>query len=291
QTTGGGVYSSGPLAIERCTITGNTASTGGGVYSDSFNVPVDATIVDSTITDNHATVEHGGGIMLYGGNAGGTTTIRGATIAGNDSKVSGGGVALAGLDGTVSLTNSTVSGNRCFWYYGGGLSDLGRWTIALRNVTVTGNRSEDAGGTNGAAGGVSLDGTSTLTIANTIIAGNTAPAFAPDCYVSTATVVSAGHNLIGDPGDNGTGGTYCGLAGTGDVAGVDPLLAALADNGGPTATHVPQAGSAAIDGGNPAGCTDENGAALATDQRGTLRPVDGDGDGDPRCDRGAVEAQ
>ncbi|MCC6847117.1 MAG: hypothetical protein IT294_01350 [Deltaproteobacteria bacterium] len=290
---GGGIYSSGPLRIERCTITGNTARTGGGVYSDSAFVPVDATIVDSTIADNHAAIDHGGGVFLYGSNAGGTTTIRGTTISANDAAISGGGVALAGLYGTLVVTNSTLSGNRCFWYYGGGLADLGRSTIQLRNVTVTGNRSEDAGGTNGAGGGIALDATSTATLANTIIAGNSAAAFAPDCYDGAAIIGSDGYNLIGDDGGNdGSGGTYCDLDdATGDRRGLDPLLGPLADNGGPTATHLPAAGSPAIDAGDPAGCSDENGTPLASDQRGAPRPVDGDGDGDARCDGGAVEAQ
>lgn len=288
--TGGGVYSSGTLTIERCGITGNTAPSGGGVHVDSFNGPSDATVVDSAIESNHAVGEHGGGLFAYGGNAGGITIVRGSTIAGNDSAVSGGGIALAGLDGTLVVTNSTISGNRCFWYYGGGLGDLGRSTIALRNVTIADNRSQDAGGTNGAAGGIAIDATSTVTLANTIIAGNFAPAFAPDCHDGGTTLVSDGYNLIGNDGGPASGGTYCDLAGgLGDVANVDPLLGALLDNGGPTRTHLPANGSPAIDGGDPAGCTDETANLLSTDQRGAARPVDGDGDTTVRCDRGAVE--
>jgi hypothetical protein len=52
------------------------------------------------------------------------------------------------------------------------------------------------------------------------------------------------------------------------------LLGPLANNGGPTLTHMPQAGSPAIDQGS--GCP-------AIDQRGAARPVG------PACDIGAVE--
>ena len=47
----------------------------------------------------------------------------------------------------------------------------------------------------------------------------------------------------------------------GDTLGGDPMLAPLADNGGPTWTHALLTGSPAIDTGN-------NAAALTTDQRG-----------------------
>jgi hypothetical protein len=47
--------------------------------------------------------------------------------------------------------------------------------------------------------------------------------------------------------------------------------------------------SPAIDGGNPAGCTDHLGDPLTTDQRGAPRPLDGDDDGEAICDIGSYE--
>jgi hypothetical protein len=58
----------------------------------------------------------------------------------------------------------------------------------------------------------------------------------------------------------------------------------LGDYGGPTETHALLLGSAAIDGGDPAGCTDFWGAPLTIDQRGFTRPVG------LTCDIGAFEA-
>jgi Synergist-CTERM protein sorting domain-containing protein len=52
--------------------------------------------------------------------------------------------------------------------------------------------------------------------------------------------------------------------GTGNIT-ADPLLGALADNGGPTRTHALLAGSAAVNAGTSTG-------APATDQRGAARP-------------------
>jgi hypothetical protein len=60
------------------------------------------------------------------------------------------------------------------------------------------------------------------------------------------------------------------------------LASSLAFNGGftPTVELLPNA--AAIDAGTNVGCP-------ATDQRGALRPFDGDGDQIPQCDVGAYE--
>ncbi|MEX1309075.1 MAG: choice-of-anchor Q domain-containing protein, partial [Candidatus Sulfomarinibacteraceae bacterium] len=74
----------------------------------------------------------------------------------------------------------------------------------------------------------------------------------------------------------------CNLVGTNDLVVADVMLSPLADNGGPTWTHLPEAGSPAVDSGDDVLCAD-------TDQLGNIRPWDGDGDGEVNCDRGAVE--
>jgi hypothetical protein len=56
----------------------------------------------------------------------------------------------------------------------------------------------------------------------------------------------------------------------------------LQDNGGVTLTHAPLSNSPVIDAGSNTSCA-------LTDQRGFPRPADGNGDGDPICDIGAVE--
>jgi RHS repeat-associated protein len=64
----------------------------------------------------------------------------------------------------------------------------------------------------------------------------------------------------------------------------------MTPNGGPTLTHALLAGSPAIDGGNTGTPGSGGNACAATDQRGALRPADGDGNGGAVCDIGAYEA-
>ena len=95
---------------------------------------------------------------------------------------------------------------------------------------------------------------------NTILAGNTALK-GPDC---DGAFDSRGNNLIGNTG------ACLFTPASGDIMGttsqpVDPRLAPLRDNGGPTQTQELLPGSPAIDGGGA-------GSALETDQRGEPRP-------------------
>jgi hypothetical protein len=66
----------------------------------------------------------------------------------------------------------------------------------------------------------------------------------------------------------------CGLTAPGDQPDTDPMLGPLADNGGPTLTALPLAGSPLVD---------SAGACTGADQRGIGRPQGA------ACDRGAVE--
>ena len=100
-----------------------------------------------------------------------------------------------------------------------------------------------------------------------------------DCGMNTNvpnTFVSDGYNVVENPG-------ACLLDAT-DVTGQDPLLVALADNGGHTMTRALTVSSPAVDWVPGAVCPPP-----ATDQRGAPRPTDGDAIGDINCDAGAFE--
>jgi RTX calcium-binding nonapeptide repeat (4 copies) len=127
----------------------------------------------------------------------------------------------------------------------------------------------------------------TVTLARTLVAGNTAPTGPEISNAVTrgGTVLADHHNLFGVNGTAGVEGFTPGATDIVPPAGVqleDILDPTLADNGGPTHTHALVPGSLARNGG-PRRCRDAEGRPLRRDQRGVLRPQEG------RCDIGAVE--
>ena len=244
--------------------------------------------------------------------------------AGDGDGIGGPGGGIAHSEGDLLLTNTTVSGNRAGdggflagsgggiitgSEEGGGPPTLSPAFLALNNVTITDNETGDAQNPDGEAGGggiASFDGgdlkrLAPPTVHNTLIAGNRLGGpdqEGPDCL---GVFESEGYNLIGigdgcfgfDEAPTASAGK--GALAEGDKVGtaddpLDPVLGPLADNGGPTPTHLLLPGSPAIDMGNP-GTPNGDGTCEPVDQRDVDRPIDGDGDGDPVCDIGAVEIE
>jgi hypothetical protein len=177
----------------------------------------------------------------------------------------------------MTVTNSTVSGNS--GSTGAGLLNAPGATLELSNVTLSDNHATTR------AGGIRNAGT--VTLRNTIAAGNSAPLESDCSNGSIGVFVSEGFNLFGD-------GTGCpSIASDQLVASASvftDVLGPLQNNGGPTDTHALLEGSPALDAGNPSGCVDDLGALLTSDQRGLVRPQDALGGG-LRCDVGAYEQQ
>jgi hypothetical protein len=211
-------------------------------------------IADSTISGN-VSAAPGGGLFV---SAGGAVSLQGSTVAANRAAGAagiGGGVFL-GTGAPSLITNTTFSGNGADLQAGGLFSG---GDVTVRNVTLSGNDSPTGSGIFNSGGA--------LTLVSSIVDGPAAS------HCAGSAITSGGSNID----SNGT----CGLAGVGDQI-VDPQLGPLADNGGPTLTHLPAPTSPALDMGAASGCP-------ATDQRGQTRPSDGNGDGTPVCDVGAVE--
>jgi uncharacterized repeat protein (TIGR01451 family) len=297
--SGGGIWvCGGAVTLNDSSVTGNSGYRGGGILNDpTYCLPSSVlTLNHSTVSGNTATTAGGGilnqgilvlnnsaitGNLASGGGGGGianefasTATLNSSTVNDNVAYGDNGGGMYSG--GTLILNNSTVSNNRLIaasnygGQGGGGIYYYNPYSgyMAINNSTISGNL---ASGIYGSGGGFYSAG-GTVTLQNTIVAGNTVSSYSPDCY---GYPTSAGYNLIGNLEN-------CNLTPTtGDLTNVDARLGPLQNNGGPTLTHALRAGSPAIDAGNPAGCTDSMSNPLTTDQRGWPRTGP--------CDIGAYE--
>ncbi len=271
---GGGIFNSGTLEIADSRIMGNHGAGNGGGGIASWG-PL--TVVNSTISNN-TTGGAGGGILIINTDS---ASITGTTISNNSAQLGGGLIAFATAGSTnVNITNSTVSGNTA--NTSGGIANNGNGMTAnmtINSTTVTNNTVTGATAASGVLNN-RIAGSANLTVTNSIVAGNTGGG-GQIRVAGTAVTTSGGHNLVSD-------NSLVGIAG--DLLGTAPMLGPLANNGGPTMTHLLLAGSPAIDNG-------KNTLTLLTDQRGTLYvrtsddPLIPNAAGGDGTDIGAVETQ
>ncbi|MEM7312390.1 MAG: choice-of-anchor Q domain-containing protein, partial [Planctomycetota bacterium] len=291
------------LLIAESEIAGNTATrSGGGIFSIQ-----DAHIFRSTISGNTAS-ELGGGVAIGGVARTGyysRLTIEESTFEGNTAE-RGGGFGLDNYAGSFDLLRSTFVANTAS--EGGGIFSGRRDTFGDSRIvqsTIAGNSADMVGGIYAATTPFSILEISHNTITENVTANNATDAVGGIRF--TGEWGPLNHNIIhGNVRSNGgnqpldasfpaakpadfniIGIGPEGLSDT-NLVGVDPLLDPLADNGGPTMTYALQAGSPAIDAGDP-NFVDE----LGEDQRGKpfRRVFDGNGDSQITIDIGAIESQ
>jgi len=206
----------------------------------------------------------GGGIRNDG-----TLALEACTIHDCKAGDHGGGIYNTG---TLTLTNCTLANNKARnnGSDGNGGALWSDNTISLISCTLTGNSGQNGGG-------MHIASSSSVSLENTIISGNTANNQGPD--IRNAVTSTGGVNFIGDDSDASGLGTL-----NTDYLTGDAMLASLGDYGGPTPTAPPLPGSPVLDAGLTA-------TALSTDQRGSSRVIDSNfpKDGSATLDIGAVE--
>jgi len=225
---------------------------GGGAYIWMY--PPDQGIIEATTVEGNTVTQNAsnqggiGGAMRI---SNGTITISDSSFLSNESVGNGGGLYLDCAP-SCTITNSTFYANKNTAGWGGAIfSGNSSGAITMNNVTFANNAQQGTSG-NATFGGA------TWTINNSIFVDN-----------SCASAGTGVHVLQWNSKSASAGSGPC-------VTGVtpgDPKLAAPADNGGPTYTMLPGAGSAALQAG--ADCE-------PTDQRGQVRNT-------AACDLGSVE--
>jgi hypothetical protein len=242
------------LTIEGPVPAGMTIS--GGLSSRVFRVNVSGDVIfrNLAIVNGYdpAPGEGGGAIALLG-----TALLDHVLVANNQTENNGGGISVLS-SGRLTLVNSTVSGN--FGFSVGGIYSNG--TATIWNSTIANNLSAP-----GFGGGIFADGR--VYLRNSIIANNGDN----DDATVDANCRPGTNGLFLYSGTNLSNDDSCGSAANTVIA--NPLLAPLADNGGPTKTHALGESSPAIDAGTL--CSE------STDQRYVTRNQG------RTCDIGAFE--
>ena len=268
-STGGGLYytmwlnafnqinnNEKQLTIDGCNFRENTADLqGGGLYLlSSFRQDITVEIVNTTISKN-SSGEKGGGVFSYLPNSFLTPLkVKNCVLDNNSAQESGGAFAV---NNSLIINGSTLSNNSAEMYGGAFYLEYPGRSLSIKSCTVISNSAGERGGeiyANSQTNRISVS------ISNSILAGNLAPEDAQLTYEShiyTSIIQESTEGLI------------------------DPVLR---DNGGPTKTHALLPGSVAINAGDNSAASD---AELSSDQRGSgfARIVDG------TVDIGAFEVQ
>lgn len=274
---GGAIYNYGNLSVYYVNFSNNVAAgLGGAIFNNSG---ASLYVANSTFTNNSAadgnnlTLNGGGAIANFGGNV----QIHTSTFLNNSSEGNGGALYLdSGVQRlyTSTFSNNSSGGNGGAIYTANSALDVQNSTFFANSATGSGGglynntiafvRHSTFSGNSAPGGGGAIASDNAIEIYNSILANSAGGV--DDCLNDGGTVDKNVNNLIEATATCGT-----------PLLTSDPLLAPLANNGGPTQTMALPASSPAIDTGDDDSC-------LSFDQRGISRPQG------LHCDLGAYEA-
>ena len=266
---GGAIFTLPSLSVSDSTLSGNTAVVqGGGIFQSAGRTHITRSRFEANTSPGS-----GGGIFVAageqtisystfagnesGGNGGAIfsrsiLSLSGSTLSGNTAAVRGGGLyTWKKVTDPSVITNSTFSSN--YAELGGGALVVDEAVVSVYNSTITQSTSSDL---NGAASVWITDGGS-FKLVNSILYN---PDNSQDCEINggAGSTVGIGVNLVGLAAN-------CDFT-AGIVMTGNPMLGPLQDNGGPTLTHLPMAGSPVINVGSNEHIPD----GVTRDQRGPL---------------------
>jgi hypothetical protein len=255
----GGIRNNGLLMLLNSSLTRNAGGTVGGIANDGGSLFVDHSTFTQNNGVNTSAVDSHSAMAITDSTLQGFPSIAQRVIIQQGSSlgtISGSTITngFTGIedDGNLTIKNSTITGNFGLGILMGQQSPL--FTMTLTDSTVTAN----------GLGGLSNAGRhpGMFALGNTIVAGNVSSSGALDVY---GVFHSLGYNLIGAVDNRSMGWVATDQKGT--LANpINPRLSGLQDNGGPTKTLAPLAGSPAVGRGDPLqlGEADQRGAPRET---------------------------
>lgn len=269
-----------PALVERCIFRNNTAPGGGAIHTFHGGAVLRGCLFE---TNTARTIGQGGAVSARLG-----LKVIDCTFVGNRARA-GGALFLSEMlppATGAAIENSTFSANVATGAPGGAIYAIGT-EAQLRHCTITLNHANAdavadpfAGG-----GGIAVPGAANenrIRLHNCVVAENQlsgpGSAAATDLQAPATSVISLGGNVIGIGDSLATVFSQPGDASGSVGQPLAAMLAALAANGGPLATHLPAPASPVIDIGVPG-----PNPVIDVDQRGRPRP------GGAGPDAGAVE--
>jgi CSLREA domain-containing protein len=314
-TRGAGISNSGSLRLTRMRLRFNAASSGfnlgqgGAVFNEGIMSIADSHFLSNEARGGEASAGEGGAIYNTA-----RLNIRTTRFIGNvtsDDNDIGGGGAIMNRGGSVTVTRAFFQDNTTSLHgYGGAIANRSGGRLEMVNATVSGNESGEAtdgggavanGTRQGDAGSLTMtfvtiadnDGgglfnSGDLIYQNSIIGGNY------EDFGSDQRDYHAANNCVTTVAPRSGGGSVLGLDGSNNCSGawfedngafMSVLLYPLGNNGGFAPTHALRYSRRVID----AAFDFEDRPCPTVDQRGPMRPADGDNDGTARCDVGAFE--
>lgn len=275
---GGGLYASGSVNIATSVFDANTAAGmgGGAIVAERANgSSAQAYIETTTFSNNHAA--YGAGFSNYGPSDGQRVKVQlyQSTFGpGNVASADGGGIYSASqIDWAENLT---IHGNTAA--RGGGLFHNSGGESHVVHATVTANVATQTGG----GGGMWLQSGNPLYYYNIIAENKAGASLTASNVVTSNPSLNAKYNLLDDV--TGVSALFPTSASGGTNIVANPQLATFGFYGGAGNCRPLLASSPALDVIPPA-----DGDSTTQDQRGWLRPIDGNLNGTASFDIGSVE--
>ncbi len=224
------VQNSANLVLTNSRLANNSATAPGLGKGGALQLEgTGTTLLSATTLDSNSAQDNGGAIALTADHS---LAIDSSTFSNNQTNSEGGAIAFdtASIVGGLSITDSTFSGNQARTR-GAAVTVVDSGTASIQQSTITNSQAGNTGA------GLAISPSSTVNLTSSIIANNIAPT---DSDIS-GTIISGGYNIVQNRG-NSLGYSPLDLAN-----GTNPILGAIADNGGSTFTHALLSGSPAID--------------------------------------------